>query len=776
MTTKKNLVKQVLMSTLTAGIFSFGFAFTACSDDDVMNDNGQAQVAAETLKQANDLKNLPNNEYSFPLEVKNDGQWRIGFGYDDDGQICYAYPKSGNGNATVKVYVSKNYTGNERTNDMYIINTLSGDTLQTMTITQQAGGGTRADVAETGNRIYGAGYGYNIVTGKMSQAPLVMTSAAIEEKVLVTGGVEADYHVREYTGSCFSQLCNNLKAEASFEGKKGGFEGEINAKFDMKNFQETNKDYVMSRIDVVINKSHFEADCQSIMGEWMTDQAYDAINGLPTTVTSKSGRKRTVDSQYPSTREGFKKLINEFGTHMLRSCKLGGRMTYATTIDLSKVEDEYNLNAYAKCGYENKIIKVSASVSDSLTAKFKTNQKAINTRLFLTGGSKESSGNLKMEDSDKNMEAWVKSLQDGTNTMVVDLPEADLVPLYELVNDAEAPGRAALLKEYMESGQMEADFSEPQTSTAQQMGIIPHIKNISKMFSNDLNDQGTLIKDLYVGGTLVARVCSEFIPKFSMTERSIVIYPVCNNWAKYNMGYFVGNKAWKPQYVCFLDNGTFVNHAAPNTTAGAQDELYMSGSTFFSPNDPMLKTATESKPEVTVKNAYMETKSWNETNGQFIYNKPIVKIFNRIWSRSRYGEEIGDNAGWYRAEHFEKFTVENWKMATTEDFNNLFNGLKNANISLPAQYMSNVNGGKDLTGFNIEFNKGWCYGNATHGKNGNRMLYVTASRDNKGKYSNYKIVEFDQNGLGHISSLGFDTDEHAMFVRMVQPLKAQIAK
>ena len=261
-----------------------------------------------------------------------------------------------------------------------------------------------------------------------------------------------------------------------------------------------------------------------------------------------------------------------------------------------------------------------------------------------------------------------------------------------------------------------------------------------------------------------------------MTERSIVIYPVCNNWAKYNMGYFVGNKAWKPQYVCFLDNGTFVNHAAPNTTAGAQDELYMSGSTFFSPNDPMLKTATESKPEVTVKNAYMETKSWNETNGQFIYNKPIVKIFNRIWSRSRYGEEIGDNAGWYRAEHFEKFTVENWSMATTEDFNNLFNGLKSANISLPAQYMSNVNGGKDLTGFNIEFNEGWCYGNATHGKNGNRMLYVTASRDNKGKYSNYKIVEFDQNGLGHISSLVFETDKHAMFVRMVQPLKAQIAK
>ena len=33
MTTKKNLVKQVLMSTLTAGIFSFSIGFTSCSDD-----------------------------------------------------------------------------------------------------------------------------------------------------------------------------------------------------------------------------------------------------------------------------------------------------------------------------------------------------------------------------------------------------------------------------------------------------------------------------------------------------------------------------------------------------------------------------------------------------------------------------------------------------------------------------------------------------------------------------------------------------------------------
>ena len=37
MTTKKNLVKQMFMSILTAAIFCFSFVFTACSDDEFVN-------------------------------------------------------------------------------------------------------------------------------------------------------------------------------------------------------------------------------------------------------------------------------------------------------------------------------------------------------------------------------------------------------------------------------------------------------------------------------------------------------------------------------------------------------------------------------------------------------------------------------------------------------------------------------------------------------------------------------------------------------------------
>ena len=764
---KKNsiLVKTMLMSILTAGSI---LSFTSCSDEiDAEQAPGAAEMAIAASK---DLQNLDNGEYSLPLEVKADGPWRLAYAYDAEGLVGQAWPKKGNGNTTVMLYINQNNSSMERQSEMYVISTVNGDTLQRVPMIQKGSAGTRASALNGSNRIYGAGYGYNCITGEMSSSPMAFTEQAIKDTVLVTGGAEVDYILRNYTGSCFSQLCNNLSAEAKFEAKKGGFEAEIIAAFDMKNFEESKHDYVMSKVDAVVNSSYFEAGCQSIAANWLKDEAYDAINGR-TTISKQTGRE--VPTFYPSTTAGFKRLIMDYGTHFIRSCKLGGRLTYATTIDLSKVENEYTLTGYAKCSYNCTAIKGKAEVKDSLTTMFKKNSKAINTRIFVTGGGKTEVMDLATKDDDTNVNKWISSLQEGTNTVVVDLPKAEMVPLYELVID---PDRAALLKKYMTEGQMDADFRYDQQNSVKSMGIMPHIKDIDSFFDNDLTDEGTLIKDIYVGGTLVARACSEFIPTFSRTERSIVIYPVCDSWAKYNMGFFVGNSAWKPQYVCFLDNGDFTYSPVPNTEAGMHNELYMSGSTFFAPNDSVVKQAKEKKPDVTIEDAYMVCKGWNKLNKDFVSNKPIVKIFNRIWTRERYGEDIDGRAGWYGPEEIKKFSIQNWYMASTDDYEGLFTYLKKANISLPAQYMSNENGGKDLTGFNIEFNRGWQWGNETNGVNGSRMLYMTGTRTASGGYETFRFVEFNKSGTAGFmpNKLAARDVNNRMFVRMVQPMKMKI--
>lgn len=159
--------------------------------------------------------------------------------------------------------------------------------------------------------------------------------------------------------------------------------------------------------------------------EFMNDAAYNALNGI--SVTTKKGRK--LKTPYSSTNEGFKRLIRDYGSHLLTRVDLGGKMKYSTTIDLSKVENEYSLNAYAKCNYKNKHVKIEAKVSDDLAKQYKTNSSAINTTLTIKGGSPTCVTSLQADDSDANMEAWIKSLNENQNLIVVNLPEAKMIPV-----------------------------------------------------------------------------------------------------------------------------------------------------------------------------------------------------------------------------------------------------------------------------------------------------------------------------------------------------------
>ena len=68
MTTKKNLVKQMFMSILTAAIFSFSFVFTACSDDEFVNNPEEGSNMIGNY--ANNIR-LPNSNIvlTYPMTV-----------------------------------------------------------------------------------------------------------------------------------------------------------------------------------------------------------------------------------------------------------------------------------------------------------------------------------------------------------------------------------------------------------------------------------------------------------------------------------------------------------------------------------------------------------------------------------------------------------------------------------------------------------------------------------------------------------------------------------
>ena len=69
MTTKKNLVKSMLMSIATAGIFSFGFS--SCNDDINEFENHGFNAEINSFE----LQNLEQYSYTVPVQIDCQGAW-----------------------------------------------------------------------------------------------------------------------------------------------------------------------------------------------------------------------------------------------------------------------------------------------------------------------------------------------------------------------------------------------------------------------------------------------------------------------------------------------------------------------------------------------------------------------------------------------------------------------------------------------------------------------------------------------------------------------------
>jgi hypothetical protein len=127
------LVKQVLMSTLTAGVFTF--SLTACSDDNMLDNEGE--VMNSMMTQSMDLNNLESYSYSVPFEIKCEGDWSVDFAFNEGEPFCYAFPKRGHGPQTIKICTIDNTNTESRSGEL-IVNDLSGDaTSVTLTIKEE---------------------------------------------------------------------------------------------------------------------------------------------------------------------------------------------------------------------------------------------------------------------------------------------------------------------------------------------------------------------------------------------------------------------------------------------------------------------------------------------------------------------------------------------------------------------------------------------------------------------------------------------------------------
>lgn len=695
-------MKRTFKSMMALAIAVVTLAACSSDDDKKYVADVSLPTTQATTTEGNILVEAGAGEFTF--DIKTEGAWTV----TSQNRFLHVQNQQGTGNATVTVAVENNQFPDRKLGTLDITFPGHEDQNQTLTVEQKYLGDygeNAADIIETSNKIYAVGYSYDI-TGEWA-SPNSVKVEVFDTKKMIKDGVEAvntaqieldDYTV---TGSTVSEVSNKLTVKASVEGSFGGFKGEANASFDMDTSEKTTYEYASTYFDVQKRRASLSKGAQTLIFDYMTDDAYNAINGL------KVKTNRGMRNIYGNTREGLQRLISDFGTHVVVKSILGGRLRRSLQVNTSEITTAYDVKAFAKASYDG-VVKAEASVDEEFKQSYKANSKSIRLSMSVLGGDEKLATRLGTESTftAENYEAWKESVTEN-NMALVGFESDALVPLYELVdreateedNGFDGEARYQALKSYMTDGSVAADFSTYKCGTVTEFTV--------PTFENKYN--ATLIKDIYLGGQWVGQVCNEYVPNINRNQRVTVVYPVVNNKARYNMGFFLGDATHKPARVSW--NGTNVAvETYEDLDYGTATKVYLRGASVLAslPEGTTALKASEPRDE------YLEGVRYRQSSNKY----PLVKIFNKVWTREEYSGDGGDLS------HSVEFTMDGqtftatrvyysyqqakddsrfpsgWLVATHEDYQSMKDKLTANGHSMPA--LALFNGG--VTGFELY----WC--------------------------------------------------------------------
>ena len=678
--------------------------FAACSSsDDVSKYVADVSLPAGTEKTSDADILVEAGAHEFTFDIKTEGKWTV----TSENRFLHVKNGSGTGNATVTVRVENNRSDDRKLGTLDI--TFPGHESENKTITVEQKylgdyGGNAANIIELNNKIYGVGFSYDIkgewASPNSVKVEIFNTDSLIKSGILATGVPQMEVSDYTITGSTISEVSNKLCIKASVEGSYGAFQAEANASFDMETSESSTYEYASTYFDIQLYRASLSKSPQTLILDYMTDDAYNAINGKPVKT------KRGMRSPYGNTREGLKRLIDDFGTHVIVEAGLGGRLRRSMQVNTSEITSSYDVKAFAKAGYDG-VCKAEASVDEHFKQSYKENAKSIKTSMSVLGGNKDLALNLIAEGgfNSKNYSAWQKSVQDTAMT-IVNFSSKSLVPLYELV-DREATeeydgfngeDRYKALKSYMTDGSIGADFSTYKCGTVTEF-TVPSFA--------DAKYNETLIKDIYLGGQWVGQVCNEYIPNINRDERVTVVYPVVNNKARYNMGFFLGdNKGHKPARVSW-DGTNVAVEAYEELDYGAATKVYLRGASVM----PRLPEGTTALKADDPRDGVIEMTD---------YKYPLVKIFNNVWMRENWhhgmdydsylvdeditinGEKIKYKSRYFNnKEPHSTLQPAGWRVPTKDDCQDIIDKLVNNGFTHPIQALlyGGVTGFEELSSF-----------------------------------------------------------------------------
>ena len=575
--------------------------FAACSDDDKYSiSKAEVDIDRTEVGQLSPSSSV----IPFNLVTDQDAEWEATVEWDEDqnAQPAYVYPKKGTGPATLKIATLDNLTQQTRQGQLVIRFPKDESKNITIPLTQQRAVVENSEELRSGNIACGVGYGYNAFLGyaedKCVKAPILRVDEMRDDEALAYNFNSLRIERREESGASVEELARKLNVTAHASAEFSGFSGSVDAAFNIGQKSTSSNEFAWMDLNVRSGRVQLHGAQEDLILEYMTDEAYFNINGMPKMVR---GKQRIT---YPSTPEGFRKLVLAYGTHLCVGAVLGGQMRTSVVANTSKINTAYNASVALEAAFNSSWgnIDVNATAKAQQASAVSSNHSGFYFQANVRGGNRDdgslsalSSVLSKMskarqgagtqddltDDSDTKVtisddseefelagQEWMNSLTVANglteedvlrNLVFIDFDsDADLVPLYELIDreltededgvDGEA--RYQAFKTWYETELMnDPEILKQRPNLSNYITIPPtKVDPMPDLTKADFSE--SLIQDIYLSnGQHVARVCSEFIPVINPSKRVNVIYPIVNGKPRYNLGIFCGDEASYPAQV-----------------------------------------------------------------------------------------------------------------------------------------------------------------------------------------------------------------------------------
>lgn len=482
---------------------------------------------------------------SYVLQIEAEGEWEI----ESHASWVFISPVKGTGSTAVSLYVEENADDESRSGffEIYASNHPSVRTkIEMIQQDKQASGDNGLLLSELPKN-YGVGWGYNVFGEYASESGIkkqVLNYAKIREQEkrlneeFTSDQPQYKLEYRKVTAHSVEEYSRNIHSESKSSLNLFVYKREITKRFDTDIFVKQDRSLsTLSMLNIVAQRYVSEAGIKALLAQKadiLTDDFKNAVERLGTSPSSKQ-------------LEGF---LNEFGTHVVITAYLGGRLDYSLSIETTRTTQ---IETCVTVTYENIFGKKKThsesdrKILESLSGNYDCNCVAKGGEVAALQADIRNKISKKEAIDGAIFEKWEKSFNDAESMLAsrkAAMIDTELIPIYDLISDK---GLKSKIQEAIGT-----------------MATLPENSFTADGIEAYLVDLDALPADVCIAynkaGQPVAEIAREYLPFMRTDKKVTVIYPVNpeNGRTDYINGFFVGDgEGHAPGQITWESNHSF---------------------------------------------------------------------------------------------------------------------------------------------------------------------------------------------------------------------------